>query len=217
MLALLLALVAAAAEPKDPVAEAFDQAMSDHLEPIQVRIPAYDAALERTLGVGAAKTRLEIVEKPSFEPEGRASVVERDGQYEVVSVSAGENVWYGSVMRDVPPRPPRDPEHRAKDRRCAAPIANATYEKLRRVWRAAMDGASPSDRFGLDGTTWVFGLEEPGQPPRKASTWSPDPGTRVLALVRLGQSLMELACGGAAKEADVAAAADALAVRFGAR
>ncbi len=204
----------------------------DHLGPVHVTIPAYERTIRRALLDGTGRERLEMVEMPSFEPEQAMSIVETEGAYEVRAARAAVNLWYGRSADESPARPPFATNHGSVTRkespsapiRCAGPVSSATFDKVRRVWLAAFAAARSSDRLGLDGTTYRFGLFDPGQPPRTASTWSPGVEMpKVNALVGLGYALIFLACvepgGRAHAEGDVSAVADALlaALESGAR
>lgn len=197
---------------------------------------AYRVALDRSLVGTFRPGPLSVLVMPSFEPELRVYVtqafpVEQRGRPDpelekpqVVLVRARRSIWHrlSTQLQNTPEQ--RLPELFAwpglaasEVETASAPISLATVERLEQAWWAALRDLCPQDPGHLepmlDGT-WI----EFSTPIWAGLARPPGAGTRLAALVALGEELAAFARADAkarpALEAKLLASAIALAARF---
>lgn len=199
-------------------------APEDHLLPekgmyADYGLGEYERAVANLLLLGPRR-ELQMVVLPSFSVEEAVFVAQDHGKPTLVAVRAKPGVWQAlsdQQEADAQGKPYRtggkaDAETLAKlklgHELATAPLSQATYEVLKRVWKSALLDTHPTtaESTGTDGEMYHFADWNTGTGYWSGWVWTPSDATRMGKLVRLGTAMLELARAPADKRAVLDAA-----------
>jgi len=142
----------------------------------------YNGVVKRIDDAVARKSSLQVTTFPSFQVESGLRLVGSEIYY----VEFQNQFWNESTVWDGKGNGHMDfskPKGTAKARH--APLETSLAARILRLYSKAIAQAAPSNRRGLDGTSYVFSTPDGAC----GRTWSPEPETHAGQLIELARRL----------------------------